>query len=72
MVLDLDHRIPEHAYPYAGQQQPKRKRGGVFEAVVAVGVAFVGFGLGMGRDEKHKKVRDQIRQRVNTVGDQAG
>jgi hypothetical protein len=49
-------------------QSQRRRR---LEAMVAVGMARIRLLLGMGADEEDEEVGDQVRERVDAVGDQA-
>ena len=68
--FQLARRRPQHADANRQQQGAQYQRGSGLEALVAVGVIGIGVFLAVVTGEQHDKVGDQIRQRVNAVGDQ--
>ena len=71
-VCELEQRADQTMpTPTASSSRPKHQRGGGLEPLVAVGVVFVGVFLAGVVGREHYKVRHQIRQRMDTVRDQA-
>ena len=67
-LRNADHSMPR---PTASSSAPSTSERGRLEAVMTVGMVGVGVLLAVVVGEQHDEVRDQVRQRVDAVGDQA-
>ncbi|OIQ72850.1 hypothetical protein GALL_455210 [mine drainage metagenome] len=70
-ILQLAQRRQQHAGANRQQQHAQRQRRAGLEALVAVGVVGVGVFRAVVAGQQHDEVGDQVRQRMNAVGDQA-
>jgi hypothetical protein len=70
-LLELQKRRPEHAQADHQQQHAQNQTRSRFEPMMAVRVLGVCFLLAVVAGKEHDEIGNQIRQRVDAVGDQA-
>ena len=69
--LDLDEGRPQHADANREEQAAKNQRGGGLEALVTERVLFVSFLLAVPVGDEYHEVGNEVRERVDAVGDEA-